>query len=138
MQIVSENYECECTPDSGKLNLIKPTLAKDVKIIKASYNTWTEWKQDSVGYWLFRVNDEEKHIEAGFCTKGNVIEVLITGNDSEEMHNTIIREELVKSLQHAAYLGHELQKAEIALRLGLCYVQDKPLDLLNFEKVSEP
>jgi thymidylate synthase len=31
--------------------------------------------------------------------------------------------------EHAMYLGTELQKAEIALKLGLDYVQDKPLDL---------
>ncbi len=45
-----------------------------------------------------------------------------------EVFNTIIRENLISSLQHAADLGAELQKAEIALKHGIRYVQDDPLD----------
>ncbi len=36
----------------------------------------------------------------------------------------IIREGLMSKLNHAAYLGRELEKAEIAMRLGRSYVQD--------------
>ena len=35
---------------------------------------------------------------------------------------------LVSQIGHALDLGHELQKAEHALKLGLNYVQDPPLD----------
>src|SRR5262249_32922099 len=35
--------------------------------------------------------------------------------------------DLVTQLDHAGYLGAELAKAETALRLGLRYVQDRPL-----------
>ena len=110
-----------------KLKYRKPTLAKKAKTIKASYDTWTQWKRDGIAYWLFRVNREKNRIEAGYCVKNNIIEILITGTDSEAMHNTIVRERLVKSLQHAAYIGHELQKAEIALKLKIPYIQDRPL-----------
>lgn len=113
----------------SKLDLRKPTLARNAKRIKASYDTWTEWKQDPVGYWLFRVDPQHKDIHAGFCKKNNIIEVVIIGTDGEAMYNTIVRHKLVKSLQHAAYVGYELQKAEVALRLKIPYVQDKPLDL---------
>ncbi len=112
--------------DVRKLRITKPTLAADAAFIKASYDTWTEWKEDPLGYWLIRVDTEKKQIEAGFCRSGNVIEVVVTGNDGEAIYNTIIRNGLVGSLQHAAYLGYELHKAEIALKLGLRYVQDRP------------
>ncbi|MEM4524601.1 MAG: DUF4346 domain-containing protein, partial [Archaeoglobaceae archaeon] len=34
----------------------------------------------------------------------------------------------VSRLDHAAYLGRELMKAEIALRLGKNYIQDRELN----------
>ena len=41
---------------------------------------------------------------------------------------TILRENLVTTLMHAAYLGSELQKAEIHVRHHAgTYVQDEPL-----------
>ena len=43
--------------------------------------------------------------------------------------NTLIREDYISSLQHAADMGIELQKAELALRYNLDYVQDKDLNL---------
>lgn len=114
-----------------KLQYRKPTLAKKAKTIRASYDTWTQWKRDGIEYWLFRVNRAKNRIEAGYCRKNNIIEKLITGTDSEAIHNTIVREKLVTSLQHAAYIGHELQKAEIALKLKIPYVQDRPLYVNN-------
>ena len=100
----------------------------EVKKLTASYNTYKEWKQDSSGYFLIKINYDTKEISAGFCTNDNVLRVEITGKNAEEIYNTILREEMVSSLQHAAYLGLELQKAEIALKLNLKYVQDSPLD----------
>jgi tetrahydromethanopterin S-methyltransferase subunit A len=136
MEVVNTEDCCthkECcahdTAGTDKLELRKPTIAENARIIAASYETEKEWKQDSVGYWLFRVNIEKNCVEAGFCKEANVIEIVVTGTESEKMHNTIVREGLVTSLQHAAYIGHELQKAEVALKLGLCYVQDKSLEL---------
>ncbi len=110
----------------GRWNNIK--VAK-VQKIQASYNTYKEWKQDPSGYFLIKINRETQEISAGFCTNDNVLRVEIVGKNAEELYNTILREELVSSLQHAAYLGLELQKAEIALKLNLKYVQDSPLDL---------
>ena len=112
-----------------KLDIKKLTIAKNMRVIKAEYDTFKEWRQDKIGYWLFRIDREKKQIEAGFCRKNNLIKIKITGTDSEEIHNTIVREGLVKSLQHAAYIGHELMKAEVALKLGIPYIQDAPLSL---------
>ncbi|MBO3680107.1 hypothetical protein [Streptomyces sp. NEAU-YJ-81] len=39
---------------------------------------------------------------------------------------------------HAGYLGGELAKAETALRLGLAYVQDRPLDSRSADPVPSP
>ncbi len=106
----------------------------EIKKIQASYNTYKEWKQDSSGYFLIKINRETQEISTGFCTNDNVLRVEIVGKNAEEIYNTILREELVSSLQHAAYLGLELQKAEIALKLNLKYIQDSPLDLSTLAK----
>ncbi len=49
------------------------------------------------------------------------------GGSGEGMLLALIREGLVTQMSHAGYLGGELAKAESALRLGLQYDQDKPL-----------
>ncbi|MEM3426463.1 MAG: DUF4346 domain-containing protein, partial [Thermoproteota archaeon] len=43
------------------------------------------------------------------------------------LYRRILNENLVSRLDHAAYLGKELTRAEIALREGKPYVQDKAL-----------
>ncbi|WNY25050.1 dihydropteroate synthase-like protein [Methanolapillus millepedarum] len=49
---------------------------------------------------------------------------IIIGTDSAFMMEKIIQENLITELSHAAYLGRELQKAEIAMNLGRSYAQD--------------
>ena len=49
---------------------------------------------------------------------------IVAGTDSAFMMETILNENLISELSHAAYLGRELQKAEIAVLLGRSYSQD--------------
>ena len=51
----------------------------------------------------------------------------IKGGDAASVYMSITGRGLVSQLGHAAYLGSELTKAEIALRTGRSYVQDRPL-----------
>ena len=51
----------------------------------------------------------------------------IYGNNAIEIINTIIKKGYISSLQHAADMGIELHKAEIALKYNLDYIQDKDL-----------
>ena len=48
----------------------------------------------------------------------------VCGRNAESLCHTIVRENLVSRMEHAAYLGREIQKAEIALVSGLSYEQD--------------
>ncbi|WP_457590422.1 dihydropteroate synthase-like protein [Geoglobus sp.] len=54
--------------------------------------------------------------------------VCIQGRSAKGILDTIIRLGLVSRLDHAGYLGRELKKAEIALRLKKNYVQDEELN----------
>jgi len=53
--------------------------------------------------------------------------VIIKGKTAEEVYAKIVEMSLVTRLDHAAYLGSELAKAEIALKIGKEYIQDSPL-----------
>jgi dihydropteroate synthase len=52
---------------------------------------------------------------------------IIKGKTAESVYSKIVELGLVTQLDHAAYLGSELAKAEIALRSGKEYIQDSPL-----------
>ena len=52
---------------------------------------------------------------------------IIKGKTADAVYSKIVELGLVSNLGHAAYLGSELAKAEIALRTGKEYIQDKAL-----------
>jgi len=109
----------------------KSTKSKEkFREIKASYNDKKEWKYDPKGYFLIHINKKTKRIEVAHCRRNNIVEVKITGKNAREIYNTIIKEELISSLQHAAYLGRELTLAEHALKNNTEYVQDNSYDKL--------
>ncbi len=87
----------------------------------------TEWKQDPKGYFLIKI--EDGLIKAGFCTNDHVVHEEVSGTEPQDIYYTILRRGLISSLQHAAYLGMELQKAQTALQLNIPYVQCSPLVL---------
>ena len=60
--------------------------------------------------------------------------VTVVGRGAKEIIDTIIELNLVSRLDHAGYLGRELMKAEIALRLGKNYVQDADLNFGIYTK----
>ena len=54
---------------------------------------------------------------------------VVTGKTAIEIVNTLIKEKYISTLQHAADMGIELSKAELALNNNLDYIQDKDLIL---------
>jgi dihydropteroate synthase-like protein len=57
----------------------------------------------------------------------NKPELKFSGDSAKKIYQEIIKRSLITNLEHAAYLGKELGKAEIALKLGKNYVQDEDL-----------
>jgi dihydropteroate synthase-like protein len=60
--------------------------------------------------------------------------VAVVGSSARDILNTLIDRGLVSRLDHAGYLGRELEKAEVALALGRTYIQDEPLLPSSLEK----
>ena len=96
--------------------------------IRAKYDPLKNWKQDPKAYFLIRVNQPQKRLEVALVSTNHVIRKIIQGSYATEIYNTIIRRKLLTRMEHAAYLGKELYKAELALKYGLSYRQDSPLE----------
>ncbi len=107
----------------------KPTISKDVKVIEGSYHRIKDWVQDPKGYMLIRIKDNM--LQIGFCKKDNVVETIIQGKTPQEVYFEASERGLISRLDHAAYLGKELEKAYLAIKHGLDYVQDEELDIKN-------
>ena len=84
---------------------------------------------DPKGYFLIRVNRKKRLLELGYCRKDNVIEVMILGKTPQEVYFNACEKGLLSRLDHAAYLGKELEKAYLAMKYNLDYVQDEELKI---------
>ena len=106
------------------------------KKITAKYHKIKDWRMDPKGYFLIAIDKNKKIIRVGYCkfTKlGNLpindMVAEITGKTAIEIVNTLIREKFISTLQHAADMGIELHKAELSLKYGFDYIQDKDLQI---------
>ena len=106
------------------------------KKITAKYHKIKDWRMDPKGYFLIAVDKNKKIIRVGYCIftrLGNVpindMVAEIIGKTAIEIVNTLIREKFISTLQHAADMGIELHKAEMSLKHGFEYVQDKSLNI---------
>ena len=107
------------------------------KTITAEYNKINDWVMDPKGYFLISIDKKNKLIRVGYCkfSKSGAPPIHdmvaeVTGTSAIEIINTLIRENLISSLQHAGDMGIELHKAELALKHDLEYIQDKDIDTL--------
>ena len=106
------------------------------KKIIAKYHRIKDWKMDPKGYFLIAVNRNKKIIRVGYCkftklgsSPINDMIAEIQGKTAIEIVNALIREKLISTLQHAADMGIELHKAELSLKYGFKYIQDKNLEI---------
>jgi dihydropteroate synthase len=123
-----------------KKNIIKGrwyNINKKIKKrITAHYHKIKDWKMDPKGYFLISVDKKKKNIQVGYCkfTKQgnspiNDLVAVVKGKTAIEIVNTLIRENFISSLQHAADMGIELHKAELSLKYNFKYIQDKDLNI---------
>ena len=106
------------------------------KRLIAKYHRIKDWRMDPKGYFLIEVDKKKKIIQVGYCkfTKlGNApindMVAVIKGKTAIEIVNTLIREKFISTLQHAGDMGIELHKAEMSLKYGFKYIQDKDLKI---------
>ena len=87
-----------------------------------------DFRPDEAGWFKVQVDRRAGEVVAlHFPPGSDAPGTIIRGVDAREMYQTIIRLNLITKLDHAAYLGRELEKAALALRLGRSYLQDEDL-----------
>ena len=104
--------------------------------IKAKYHKIKDWVMDPKGYFLIAIDRKKKNLNVGYCIFKKIgnkpiddMISIISGKTAIEIVNTLIKYKYISSLQHAADMGIELCKAELALKYNLDYVQDKDLNV---------
>lgn len=96
---------------------------------------------DPNGYFVVYIDRGQKLLSVEHYANTGVLTVVIEGTTAAEVYIPCIERGLVSRLDHAAYLGRELARAEQALTSGGEYVQDaapeRPvLDLTGVEPVQ--
>ena len=104
------------------------------KRLTAKYHRIKDWRMDPKGYFLIGVDKKKKVIQVGYCkftklgnSPINDMVATVKGKTAIEIVNTLIREKFISTMQHAADMGIELHKAELSLKHGFKYIQDKEL-----------
>ena len=106
------------------------------KRIKAKYHKIKDWVMDPKGYFLIAIDREREILRVGYCVFKKIgnkpindMISVVSGKTAIEIVNTLIKFKYISSLQHAADMGIELSKAELALKYKLDYIQDKDLKI---------
>ncbi len=83
-------------------------------------------KLDPKGYFVVMVmKGREKPLLVEHYSNDGILRNMIEGKDSASICATLIEKKLVSQLDHAAYLGRELVKAELSIRMDVRYKQDR-------------
>jgi tetrahydromethanopterin S-methyltransferase subunit A len=83
---------------------------------------------DPAGYFVIDVLADRSLMRLEHYTPEHRVTAALLGGSARDLYLMVVRQGLVSSLEHAAYLGYELGKAERAMLAGGRYVQDRPED----------
>ena len=111
----SYNYSENFRANSVEISTVPVVRAKEPEKVE----------MDKAGYFVIIPNPKKKVIMVEHYSYDNRLLRIIEGEDARSIYHTIIENGWVTQLSHAAYLGKELAKAELSLKLGLKYTQDK-------------
>ena len=107
---------CECGEQSSLSISTAPQL-----VVTAPSHTVT---MDKAGYFVIVPVADRKVINVEHYSYDNTLLRVIEGTEAQAIYHKLISDGWVTELSHAAYLGRELAKAELALQYGFKYIQD--------------
>ena len=79
---------------------------------------------DSSGYFVIYIDRNREIISMEHFSVDGVLDIIIEGKRGSEIYSSAIEKGLLSRLDHAAYLGKELERAERSLKMGVEYIQD--------------
>lgn len=120
-EIISEQVRTHRTRDPGPYaGSPSPT---NVEVIQAAEPT--HLVLDKAGYFVVHPDSRKHRLVLEHYTNAGVLDCVLEGTSDSALCAEAIRRNLVGRLDHAAYLGRELARAERALNTGERYMQDK-------------
>jgi len=93
--------------------------------IKDVLDEKTHYSADKAGYFKIYVDHYKKRIYVLFYSNQDELLNAFSGKNAEVLSKKIIELNLTQNFYHINYLGRELKKAEISLRIGKPYIQDE-------------
>ena len=86
-----------------------------------------EWVQDPKGYFTIKPFFPQNKVFVKYYDSVGNLKYTFTGISTPQLVQEIIKKGLISRLDHAAYLGKEIEKAILALKNNFDYVQDEEL-----------
>ncbi|MCJ2543748.1 DUF4346 domain-containing protein [Thermostichus vulcanus] len=121
MQALSQTQSssCGCTKQ-GKSDAIQ---SSSTTILQAKEPV--KFRMDKTGYFVILPQPDKGNILVEHYSYDNALLRAIEGKNARSIYWAIIENGWVTQLDHSAYLGEELAKAELSMKLGFRYVQDQ-------------
>jgi tetrahydromethanopterin S-methyltransferase subunit A len=104
-------------------------LEKELDNAIDTSDTVIKWKADPKGYFTIKPFSSRGKVFVRYYNSDNTLKYTFAGVNTSQIIQSIIKRNLVSRLDHAAYLGKEIEKAVIALKNKLNYIQDQELRL---------
>lgn len=114
-----ECLSCRCTNQDKKSKTIHSSTA----LVIQSYEP-TQVQMDKTGYFVILPQANRRLILVEHYSYDNVLLRLIEGESARSIYWTIVDNGWVTRLDHAAYLGEELARAQLSMQMGFKYIQD--------------
>lgn len=95
---------------------------------------------DPAGYFIVYPDRVHQQLILEHYSNKGVLDRMFQSNSAAALYRSVIDAQLISRLDHAAYLGRELARAENALRSGETYIQDRApdeIDASNEENISQ-
>ncbi len=122
---------CGCHADCGDQQsaIAMPTLslsksAAATPTVTAKRQSKSSVKLDKAGYFVILPSKKDGSILVEHYSYENKLLRKIKGKNSRDIYFTIINNNWITELSHAAYLGKELARAELSIKKGFKFVQD--------------
>lgn len=93
---------------------------------------------DPAGYFVVFPDCERRLLTLEHYHNDGVLDVVIEGHSPAELYIPAIEQHLISRLDHAAYLGKELARAEQALLSGVSFIQDAAPEIENEPSTTPP
>jgi dihydropteroate synthase len=104
-------------------------LIKELNNAIDTSNFFLKWNPDKKGYFTIKPFFSRKKVFVRYYDTKDNLKYTFSGVNTSQIIQSIVERKLISRLDHAAYLWKEIEKAIIALKNNLNYIQDKELQL---------